>query len=159
MIARVEEGPRKGEFLFTPQTVARLNDSTRKCKDLPYKSDTFISHDFLDFYISTPGRMLPPKWSQWLPAWSTGPYLAQAIWQWCALAVSLVFLALLFLTALYRRFRPRAATLSTARRTLGMGRVYPGGSMDARRPEVCPRSSTSISPDQSSHVLDATLAR
>ena len=112
-IARVEEGPRKGEYLFTPQTVARLNRFYQKVKDLPYKSDTFISHDFLDFYTSTPGQMLPPKWSQWLPTWSTARRFGLTVWQWCAL-VMLVFLALLFLTALYRRFRSRAARLSTA---------------------------------------------
>jgi MscS family membrane protein len=82
VITRVEEGSRQGEYLFTPDTVARLDEFYEKVKDLPYKLDTFISYDFLDFYISSPGRLLPPKWSRWIPAWSTALYLDQTLWQW-----------------------------------------------------------------------------
>jgi MscS family membrane protein len=71
IIASVEEGPRIGEFLFDPKTVARLGEFYSKVKDLPYKLDTVISHDFFDFYITTPGLLLPPKWGRWVPAWST----------------------------------------------------------------------------------------
>ena len=91
-IARVEDGPRKGEYLFTPQTIARLDEFYNKVKDLPYRSDKFISHNFFEFYISSPGRLLPPKWGQWLPAWSTAIFLGQTIWQWCAFAVVVLFL-------------------------------------------------------------------
>jgi MscS family membrane protein len=112
-IARVGEGPRQGEFLFTSQTVARLPRSYLRVKELPYKSDSFVSHDFLDFYTSTPGQMLPPKWNQWLPAWSAFRFFGLAVWQWCALILSFS-LALLFLKTLYRRFRSQAASLSTA---------------------------------------------
>jgi MscS family membrane protein len=115
VIARVEDGPRKGEYLFTPQTVARLNKFYEKVKDLPHKLDAELSQDFLDFYISTPGRLLPPKWSQWLPAWSNAMYLGETIWQWCAMVVSLI-LALVLLMVLYRRNRSRAAMLPPAKR-------------------------------------------
>jgi MscS family membrane protein len=118
VIARVEAGPRQGEYLFSPQTVARLPEFYAKVKDLPYKDNTFISYDFLDFYRTTPGRLLPPKWSQWLPAWSTAEYLSQTLWQWGALAVSLL-VTLIFMRALYRGFRHRADTLSPARRLWG----------------------------------------
>ncbi|MDB4444621.1 hypothetical protein N9174_04715, partial [bacterium] len=113
VIARVEDGPRIGEYLFTPQTVDHLDEFYEKVKDLPYKSDVIMSHGFLDFYISTPGRLLPPKWSQWLPVWSTAMYLDQTIWQWCALAVSLT-LVLVLLTSLYRGLRSRSDMLSAA---------------------------------------------
>ena len=61
MIARIEEGPRQGEYLFTPETVARLEEFYKNVRELPYKSDTFITYDILEMYISTPGRLLPPK--------------------------------------------------------------------------------------------------
>jgi MscS family membrane protein len=115
VIARVEDGPRKGEYLFTPQTVARLDKFYAKVKDLPYIKNVFISHDFLEFYISTPGRLLPPKWSQWLPAWSTAMYLGLTIWQWCAMVATLI-LESVFLMALYRRLRSRATMLPAAKR-------------------------------------------
>lgn len=87
IIDRVEEGPREGEFLFTPGTVARLEEFFVKVKDFPYKPNKLISHDFFDFYTTTPGRLLPPMWSQWLPAWSNATYFDQTLWQWGALIV------------------------------------------------------------------------
>jgi MscS family membrane protein len=69
IIDRVEEGPREGEFLFTPGTVARIEEFYGKVNNFPYKSNALISHDFFDFYTTTPGQLLPPKWSRWLPGW------------------------------------------------------------------------------------------
>ena len=120
VIAKVEEGPRKGEYLFTPQTVARLGGFYKKVKHLPYKSDTSISEGFLDFYIGTAGRLLPPKWNQWLPVWATHVYLGQTLWQWGAFAASLI---LIFWSniGLFRRLQFRAVELSPAKRHLGWG--------------------------------------
>jgi MscS family membrane protein len=115
-IARVEDGPRKGEFLFTPQTIDRLDEYYGKVKNLPYKVNAFITHDFLKFYESTPGRLLPPKWSRLLPAWSNKLYHAQTIWQWFALIV-LSLLTLLFIWwAFYLVLRSRVAVVSPAKR-------------------------------------------
>ena len=79
IIDRVEEGPGEGEFLFTPETVARIEEFYGKVKDYPYKSNALVSHDFFDFYVTNPGRLLPPKWSQWLPAWSDATHLDQTL--------------------------------------------------------------------------------
>ena len=113
VIARVEDDLRKGEYLFTPQTIARLDEFYNKVKHLPYKSDKFISPNFFKFYISSPGQLLPPKWGQWFPAWSTAIFLGQTIWQWCAFAVMVLFLFVI--TALFQGIQHRAsAKLSPA---------------------------------------------
>ena len=115
-ISRVEVGARTGDFLFTPQTIESLDDFYDKVKHLPYKSDVFTTPDFLKFYHSTPGKLLPPKWSRLLPAWSNKLYYAQTIWQWLALIV-LSLLTLLLTLGLYFRLRPPSdTTLSPARR-------------------------------------------
>jgi len=115
-IARVADGPRKGEFLFTPQTIDRLDEYYGKVKDRPYKVNVFITPEFLEFYESTPGRLLPPKWSRLLPAWSNKLYHAQTIWQWFSLIV-LSFLTLLFIWwAFYLVLRSRVAVVSPAKR-------------------------------------------
>ncbi len=114
VITRVEDGPRKGQYLFTPLTVDHLNEFYKKVKDLPYKTDAFITHDFLEFYNSTPGRLLPPKWSQWLPGWLTERFFNQSLWQWFALAVWSC-LALGFMKLIYRWLRPWAAMLSSTK--------------------------------------------
>jgi small-conductance mechanosensitive channel len=118
IIDQVEEGPREGEFLFTPGTVARLEEFYGKVKDFPYKPNALISHDFFDFYTINPGRLLPPKWSQWLPAWSDETYLDQTLWQWCALVV-LPLGVLLVVQVLVRWWYRRTAELSSGKKTVG----------------------------------------
>ncbi len=90
VIARVEEDPRKGEYLFTSETVGRTDGFYHIVKDLPYNKDKYVSPGFLDFYRSTPGRLLPPRWSRWLPSWTNAMYHGQTIWQWAAMAVFLL---------------------------------------------------------------------
>ena len=115
-IARVDTGPRTGDFLFTPQTIARLDNFYNKVKHMPYQSSAFTTPGFLNFYECTPGRLLPPKWSRLLPAWSNKRYYEQTIWQWFALIV-LSLLTLLFTLILFLGLRPpRAVTLSAAKR-------------------------------------------
>ncbi len=118
IIDQVEEGDREGEFLFTPGTVARLEEFYIKVKDFPYKPNALISHDFFDFYVTNPGRLLPPKWSQWLPAWSDETYLDQTIWQWCALVV-LPLGVLLFVRMIVRWWYQRTGEMSSGKKTIG----------------------------------------
>jgi len=102
IIGKVEDGPREGEYLFTPQTVLRMAEYYSDIKELPYKSSRFISKGFLDFYLTNPGRFLPPKWAQWLPEWSKQMFLTQTIWQWIALII--LFLAATFLLKILYRW-------------------------------------------------------
>ncbi|MGD1975178.1 MAG: mechanosensitive ion channel family protein, partial [Desulfobacterales bacterium] len=118
IIDQVEEGPREGEYLFTPETVARLEEFYIKVKDYDYKLNALISHDFFDFYTNNPGRLLPPKWGQWLPAWSSVTYLDQTLWQWCALIV-LPLAVLLIVWALVRWWYRSAADFSSGKKTIG----------------------------------------
>jgi len=118
IIDRVEEGDREGEYLFTPGTVDRLKEFYVKVKDYPYKRNAQISHNFFDFYVNNPGRLLPPKWSQWLPVWSSKTYLDQTIWQWCALII-LPLGVLLIVRVMVRWWYQRAAELSSGRKSTG----------------------------------------
>ena len=47
--ALVEEGPRKGDFLFSPDTIARLEEFYSKVKKIPYRTDEMVSPGFLEF--------------------------------------------------------------------------------------------------------------
>jgi small-conductance mechanosensitive channel len=123
IIDQVEEGPREGEYLFTPGTVARLEEFYGKVKDFPYKLNAPVSHDFFDFYTTNPGRLLPPKWSRWLPAWSGTTYLDQTIWQWCALVV-LPLVVLLVVRLLVRWWYQRTSELSSVKKTIGWLLVF-----------------------------------
>jgi len=110
-IARVEEGPRKNEYLFTPETIKRLDDFYSKVSDLHYKSDKLITPGFYKFFISTPGKLLPPKWAIWLPEWSNAFILEQPIWKWIFFLVYIIISGFIFIK-LYKWLNPWDSTLS-----------------------------------------------
>ncbi len=87
-IAYVEEGINADEFLFTPGTIERIEAAYQEMQALPYQDGA--SEGFYKFYISTPGRLLPPKWSNWLPGWSKRLYGEQTLWQWVAFVLTVI---------------------------------------------------------------------
>jgi len=118
-IARVEEGPQKGEYLFTPETVARVEGYYKEVRGLPYR--TGASEGFYEFIISTPG-LLPPRWFEWvkgLPDWAKALFWGQTVWQWAGLMLALLAAALVpWLVHRWRRYRARQAVGRTWRRFL-----------------------------------------
>ncbi len=116
-IVKVEEGDKAGEFLFSTETVTRLGEFYQKVKNLPYKPGATAG--FYQFYISTPGWLLPLKWLQGLPSWLDAVYWDQTLWQWIGLGISL----LIAFWIPYRSFRwnwRRIATLDSPQRTWSM---------------------------------------
>ena len=109
-IARVTEGPRAGEFLFSPQTVKRVPGDYARVRYLPYQPGA--SEGFYEFYVATPGHLVPPRWAAWilsLPDWALTLYGGQTVWQWIGLSLVLL-LVLVLVAGVYRlslRFRPR----------------------------------------------------
>ena len=122
-IARVEDGPREGEFLFTPETIDRSDEYYRKVQNLPYKLNAFITRDFLKFYQSTPGELLPSKWSQWMPSWSNALFHGQTVWQWVAMVV-LLLIAIVVNWQLSRRWKRRTAGFSPVTRSWGWTVIF-----------------------------------
>ncbi|OBQ55703.1 mechanosensitive ion channel family protein [Halodesulfovibrio spirochaetisodalis] len=97
----ITEGDRNGEYLFNAETVAKVPELYEMAKRLPYKN-----HDteyFFQFYISTPGSLLPPKWFHYIPRWMSAEiYFGETIFQWTMLSLS--FLFLIIVTSLVYRF-------------------------------------------------------
>ena len=91
-IARVAEGPRAGEFLFSPDTVKRLPDFYEAVQQLPYRRPMPSSDLVLTDQLLT-GWMIPMIWVETLPDWANAPVLGQVLWKWFAV-VSLLGLAL-----------------------------------------------------------------
>jgi MscS family membrane protein len=81
-IAKVAEGPDAGEFLFTKETVANLDDYYALAKDLPYKAGANVG--LYNEYISTPGPWISRDFPDELPGWAQLVVLGQGIWQWIA---------------------------------------------------------------------------
>ncbi len=106
-IVQVAEGTRAGEFLFDPRTVARAAAMYQTVEHLPYV--THGTERFYEDYVSSPGSLLAPKWLGWvksLPTWTRTFYYGKTLWQWGALALTLliVFSVPLGLSRWLRRF-------------------------------------------------------
>ncbi len=99
VLKRIMEGEDEGEYLFSSKTITELPAYYEMIKDQPYCSDRFVSKGYYNFFISTPGKLLPPKWARVLPDWSEYMIYSQTIWQWIAYFISifiLIFLARIF---------------------------------------------------------------
>ncbi|MCG8544640.1 MAG: mechanosensitive ion channel family protein, partial [Alphaproteobacteria bacterium] len=106
VIAKVMEGPRAGEFLFSPDTVDRVDLFYAKVKHMPYQ--TAATKGFYESYITTPGKLLTPKWLHWLwdlPPWARTPINGQTLWQWIGLGLAL--LIGFFIPCLFYRWQSR----------------------------------------------------
>jgi MscS family membrane protein len=87
-IARIEEGSRAGEFLFTAETVDRLPEFYELVKDLPYRPGS-AGGAYADFAHS-PGPIVPRSWARALPEWSRTVVRGEALWQWVGFAIVVV---------------------------------------------------------------------
>ena len=99
-ITKIGDGLRQGEWLFSPDTVARATEFYRRVENrLPYKPGA--TEGFYDWFRSEPGWMIPASWIRSLPAWARTPVYRQALWQWVGL-VAAVLTGLLVMVLTYR---------------------------------------------------------
>ena len=117
-ITLAEEGPRRGEFLFAPEIISRLDEFVEQVKHLPYKTGPSVSPGFLHFYDSHLGGLVPAKWSLWTPSWLNTMFLFNTILQWVFM-VGLLLVTLLLFWACYRWWNQRAHRFSAVKWTWG----------------------------------------
>jgi MscS family membrane protein len=96
MISMVEKGPESGLFKISKNTVENLKDYYEKIESYPYLSEEdvvdnyIITPGFYDFYTNTPGLLIPPVWSKYIPYQLNTMVLNQTIWQWILIAIFIV---------------------------------------------------------------------
>jgi MscS family membrane protein len=104
-IARVEQGPRAGEYLFSPQTVERLPEFYRRIKHLPYQPGATAGwYELYRYGGAGLRRVIPYKWMMALPDWAKVLILDQPVWRWFGMVI-----VLLSATGLFRLIRRAAA--------------------------------------------------
>ena len=99
-IAQVEEGPRSGDFLFSPDTVEQARDFYERARDLPYQRPVPTEDLFRTEQLLT-GWMIPLAWVEALPAWANTLVLGQVLWKWFAV-LALFGLAVAAVIAVFR---------------------------------------------------------
>jgi MscS family membrane protein len=109
-IARVEEGPRQGEYLFTPETISNLSKFFNKIRDLPYRPGSVIEKlgpagGFYEYHSSSPRGVVPIRLIEILPSWARSIYFDHPMWQWIGMMLTLLtgFLVIALIYVLVRR--------------------------------------------------------
>jgi MscS family membrane protein len=87
-IARVNEGNRKGAWLFSPDTVSKIGSDYRLIKELRGNDQSFDS--VFENYIYSAGWMIPTGLIEVLPRWMRTGFYEQALWQWVGLLLTLM---------------------------------------------------------------------
>jgi MscS family membrane protein len=97
-IARVEKGPRAGEYLFSPETVERLPEFYRRIKHLPYQPGASAGwYELYRYGGAGLRRVIPYKWMMALPNWAKVIILDQPVWRWLGTVIVLFAATGLFL--------------------------------------------------------------
>jgi len=113
-IAKVKEGPREGEWLFSPETLARLKEFYKKIKHLPYRPDAIVGRigpfgGLYEGYILYPEETFPSEWIEDLPNRMKTVYFEQPVWKWAGIVLVLLssFLVFALIWRLSRRTQVR----------------------------------------------------
>jgi MscS family membrane protein len=129
-IVEIMEGEHQGKFLFSADTVRRLDRFYMKVRDLPYRGEfsqialeylsAGTSKGFYEYYILTPGYLIPQaslvgRLVESLPGWFKTVYRDQTLWQWISLVLGFL-LGMLFLVTLHGWLLRRPVGLSPLNR-------------------------------------------
>jgi MscS family membrane protein len=88
-IGRIEEGPRRGEYLFTNNTVQSAVTLHKEVKQQPYRANGRpVSPGLYEWYLSDPGNATVAGWLDRLPDWIRCRLFGMAYWQWFGLMVA-----------------------------------------------------------------------
>jgi len=101
-IARVAEGPRRHEYLFTPGTVGRAAAYYEDVKLLPYRTTgPAVSKHFHEWFISAPGSPAIGALVDRLPEWTRKQAFGLVVWRWVGLLATLA-IAIVLMAIAYR---------------------------------------------------------
>lgn len=98
-IARVTQGRRAGEYLFSSQTVARAGEFYELARDMPYKAGAMDG--LYERVAAAPGSWFPSRWFRAFPDWARQDIGGQPVWKW----IAMVLTACLWLLLVYLAHR------------------------------------------------------
>ncbi len=93
-LIKMTEGPRAGDYVFSPDTIARLPEFYQKVRKLPSLSGSDL--DYYQYYARSPGGLIPPAWFHQIQkrflVFGRVTIGHQAGWQWVAMLLSALLL-------------------------------------------------------------------
>ncbi len=89
VLNRIPDGPRKGDYVFSAETVLNARDFYERVEHMPYAKET-KTPNFYKWYLSEPGWMIPKRLINAMPGLSNRRLYGQTLWQWIGLVLVLV---------------------------------------------------------------------
>ena len=94
VLVRVDEGPKRGAFLFSPSTVARAKEFYEKVRERPYRRDVPIEqYAEMRPYLSPLGWLISSRTIEGFPDWLKRDYGNIALWKLIAITGMLLAMA------------------------------------------------------------------
>ena len=85
-MSEVQEGPRRGAYLFSPETVRRAAEFYEKVRKQPYRTEGIATSKGLhDWWLSSPGNPTVAAVVDRLPTSFQNRIFGMAVWQWAGL--------------------------------------------------------------------------
>lgn len=106
-IARVGEGRRAGEYLFSPTTIHRAREFFQLARNMPYRPGAM--EGLYERISREPGPGIPRSFIRALPDWAVAEVDGQAAWKWVAMLITAAAY-LLVVYAAHRVSSPRGGT-------------------------------------------------
>lgn len=105
-IVLVKEGAREGEWLFSPETVARLKSFYNKVETLPYRQDAIWGikgplGGIFEYTTLLPEESMPVSWVFDLPPWTHILFIKQPVWKWLAMLFVVIVAGVIFALILH----------------------------------------------------------
>jgi len=111
---RIDEGPKRGAFLFSPSTVARAEEFYEKVRELPYRRDIPIElYADMRPYLSPLGWVISSRTIEDFPDWLKSNNGKIALWK--LIAIIGMLLAMVAAIVVIHRLARRRAGSSTPR--------------------------------------------
>lgn len=101
-LVRIPEGAKKGQFLFSSETLINAESYYNKVKMLPYRHEVPVKHIAeIREYLTPEGWMISSQTIEQFPQWLKISIAKQAIWKWLVL-VLVLGISIFLLTILHR---------------------------------------------------------
>lgn len=94
-LSRIQEGPRKDEWIFSKETVEQLDRLYHKLRKKPYREDANIGAatpdgGLLNSYVQFTGPLLPSNFDLWMPPSLRVVFFGEPLWKYLGTLIILV---------------------------------------------------------------------
>lgn len=98
-LAKVKDGPRKGDWVFSAETVGKADRFYNSTKHMPFRQDAVVGvirddQGLLEHYIAYTGPLIPLDFTRHIPSWMRVVLWGDPLWKYFGTVILLLLLGL-----------------------------------------------------------------